>query len=253
MADRLGSNQFALGSTRKALTSLSHIKRAQLHHTRRVSERVIAGKGKYYIDYLVARPLFYVIVLIMITRDHIITLPNPHLRQKSKRVHVVTEATNNLISDMQMATLDWEDHRPHELGVALAAVQINRLERVVIIRNDFDNKDDRTFVTLINPQVIKVEGDIVYDHEGCLSVPDLYGLVPRHNKVRIRAMNDKGHEVRIKAEGFLARVLQHEIDHTNGIVFIDHIKDQDAFFRLTKDGKLKKVAHATVVKNNLLW
>lgn len=187
------------------------------------------------------------------TKKDIITLPNDHLRQRSRRVAVITDDIKKLISDMKSATLDWEASRPHELGVAIAAVQVDRLERVVIIRNNFDDKQDRKFVTLINPEVIKAEGEITYDHEGCLSVPDTYGLVPRHNKVRIRALNENGQEVRVKAEGFLARVLQHEIDHTNGIVFIDHIKDQDAFFKLGSDGKLNKVSHESILKNSLLW
>lgn len=189
----------------------------------------------------------------MMTRKDIIVLPNPHLRQKSRRVHVVTPEISELITDMQSATLDWEDTRPHELGVALAAIQVDKLERIVIVRNDFDNKEDRGFVALINPEIIKHEGEIVYDHEGCLSVPDIYGLVPRSSKVRVRALNEKGHEVRLKADGFLARVLQHEIDHTNGIMFIDHIKDQDVFFELTEEGNLQKVSHESILKNRLLW
>lgn len=191
--------------------------------------------------------------MTMMKRDAIITLPNTHLRQKSAKVHAVTPQISALITDMQSATLDWEDHRPHELGVALAAVQVDHLTRIVVIRNDFDNKDDRTFVTLINPEVIKLEGEITYDHEGCLSVPDVYGLVPRHSKARIKAMDENGREIRLKADGFLARVLQHEIDHTNGILFIDHIKQQDAFFNLTDEGKLVKVPHESILKNRLLW
>lgn len=187
------------------------------------------------------------------TKKDIITLPNEHLRQRSKRIAVVTDDVKQLISDMKAATLDWEASRPHELGVALAAVQVDKLERIIIIRNNFDDKEDKGFVTLINPEVIKVEGEITYDHEGCLSIPDTYGLVPRHDKVRIRALNENGHQVRLKAHGFLARVLQHEIDHTNGIVFIDHIKDQDAFFKLDENGKLNKVAHESILKNSLLW
>lgn len=187
------------------------------------------------------------------TKANIITLPNAHLRQRSQRVHVITDDVKKLVANMCSATLDWEDSRPHEAGIALAAVQVDRLERVVIIRNNFEDKDDRTFVTLINPEITKLEGEITLDHEGCLSVPDVYGLVPRHNKVRVRALDTEGREIRLKASGFLARVLQHEIDHTNGIVFIDHIKDQDVFFELTADGKLVKVAHETILKNNLLW
>lgn len=186
-------------------------------------------------------------------RDAIISLPNPSLRQKSARVHVITPEVQQLVTDMQTATLDWEDHRPHELGVALAAVQINNLTRVVIVRNNFDDKEDRGFVTLINPEIVKLEGEIAYDHEGCLSVPDVYGLVPRYSRVRVKALDEEGREIRLKADGFLARVLQHEIDHTNGIVFIDHIKDQDAFFKLTEDGRLVKVSHESILNNSLLW
>jgi peptide deformylase len=189
----------------------------------------------------------------MMKRDAIITLPNPHLRHKSARVHVITPDVQQLITDMQTATLDWEDHRPHELGVALAAVQIDQLVRVVIVRNNFDNKDDRGFVTLINPEIVKLDGEVTLDHEGCLSVPDVYGLVPRHSRARIKALDENGREIRLKTDGFLARVLQHEIDHTNGVVFIDHIKDHDAFFKLTEDGKLQKVSHASILNNSVLW
>lgn len=187
------------------------------------------------------------------TRKDIIALPNPHLRQKSARVRAVTPAIQELITDMQSATLDWEDSRPHELGVALAAVQVDQLKRVVIVRNDFDNKNDRNFIALIDPEIVKLEGTTVYDQEGCLSVPDIYGLVPRASKIRVRAIDEKGREVRMKADGFLARVLQHEIDHTNGILFIDHIKGQDVFFKLTPEGNLKKVAYEHIAKNRLLW
>ncbi|HEV2412912.1 MAG TPA: peptide deformylase [Candidatus Saccharimonadales bacterium] len=177
----------------------------------------------------------------MKTRHHIIALPNPHLRKSSKTIEKVTPTIKKLIADMESATLDWEDSRPHEVGVALAAVQIDELERVVIIRNDFDNKKDRTFSILINPKIVKAWGNITYDYEGCLSVKDIYGFVPRYNKVKVKAMSVKGTEVSLTAEGFLARILQHEIDHTNGIMFIDYIKDKDAFYRLNEDGKLAKL------------
>ena len=186
------------------------------------------------------------------TRHDIIALPHTSLRQKSAKVKPGDDVTA-LLADMQAATLDWEDHRPHELGVALAAVQVDVLQRVVVIRNDFDNKEDRTFTALINPEIIKYEGEIEHEHEGCLSVTDVYGLVPRYSKIRLRALSTDGREIRMKAQGFLARVLQHEIDHTNGIVFIDHIKNDDAFFKLDNDGNLQKLNHETVLKNSLLW
>ena len=188
----------------------------------------------------------------MATKDDIITLPNDHLRERSRKIKVITDDIKTLIADMEAATLDWEASRPHELGVALAAVQIDHLERVVVVRSDFDNKEDKSFITLINPEIIKYEGDPELDHEGCLSVKDVYGIVPRYPKVRIRALDAQGRDIRVKAEGFLARILQHEIDHTNGVVFLDHINDKEGFFKLDADGKLTKLPYEDVVKMNIL-
>lgn len=188
-------------------------------------------------------------------KEDIITLPSPHLRQKSAKIHIVTDETKRLISDMTSAALDWEDSRPHEISAALAAVQIDRLERVVIVRTDFDDKATRDFTALINPEIVKYEGEVTKDYEGCLSVSNIYGNVPRYSKIRVRALDQDGNEVRFKAEGFLARVIQHEIDHTNGIVFIDHIRDQsDAFYTLDKEGELQPLDYAkNVEKNHILW
>ena len=180
-------------------------------------------------------------------KDKIISLPNPSLRQRSTKVGFVAEDTKKLIENMKLATLDWEDSRKHELGVALAAVQIDVLKRVVIIREDFEDKKNRNFVVFINPEITKLEGDIVEDYEGCLSIKDIYGKVPRYNKVRVKAIDENGHEFRVKAEGFLARIFQHEVDHTNGTVFIDHIKDNpDAFFKLA----VEKLNYDEEIANN---
>jgi peptide deformylase len=189
------------------------------------------------------------------TKDDIIALPNPHLRKKSTRIHVITDDIIKLSDDMIAAALDWEDSRPHEISAALAAVQVDALKRLVIVRSDFDNKSTREFMTLINPEVVKYEGEIVADYEGCLSVQHIYGKVPRHTKVRIKAMDLDGNEVRFKAEGFLARVLQHEIDHCNGKVFIDHIKDKtDAFYTLDEKGELQPLDYASeIAENSILW
>ncbi len=188
-------------------------------------------------------------------KEAIITLPNQHLRHKSHRVHIVTDDTRQLINDMTSASIDWEDSRPHEISAALAAVQVDRLEKVVIVRADFDNKANREFIALINPEIVKTEGELVSDYEGCLSVKDVYGKVPRYSKIRVKALDADGKEVRFKAEGFLARVIQHEIDHTNGTLFIDHIKNQtDAFYRLNEKGELNPLDYDSVIKDNHdLW
>ncbi len=189
------------------------------------------------------------------TKDDIITLPNVHLRQKSEKVREITDDTLTLIKEMTDAALDWEASRPHEISAALAAVQIDALERVVIVRSDFDDKTSNEFTTLINPEIVKYEGKLVADYEGCLSVKNVYGKVPRYSKIRVRAINTDGQEVRFKAEGFLARVIQHEIDHTNGIVFIDHIKDSvKAFYTLDAKGELEPLDYDTHIKNDsILW
>lgn len=188
-------------------------------------------------------------------KEDIITLPNPHLRQKSQKVTLVDSEAVALVHDMTAASLDWEDSRPHEISAALAAVQIDALKRIVIVRSSFDDKTDREFTALINPEIIKYEGRVTYDYEGCLSVSDIYGKVPRHSKIRVRALDINGNEFRFKADGFLARVIQHEVDHTNGILFIDHIKDQtDAFYKLNAEGELDPLDYEKyIATNHILW
>jgi peptide deformylase len=183
------------------------------------------------------------------TKDDIIVLPNDHLRQKSKRVAVISEEARRVIKDMVDATVDWEATREHEVGVALAAVQIDELYKIIIVREDFEDKKNKHFKVFINPEVTKLEGELKEDYEGCLSVTDIYGKVPRYDKIRVRAMNQDGQIVRVKAEGFLARVFQHEIDHINGKVFVDHLKGKkDAFYKLTDEGKLEPISYEQVQK-----
>jgi peptide deformylase len=189
------------------------------------------------------------------TKDNIISLPNKHLRQKSKYVSAISSDIKKIIEEMTAATISWDQSREHEVGVALAAVQIDKLYRIVIIRKDYDNKEDLNFIPLINPKIVKLSGDIIEDYEGCLSVPDIYGKIPRYDKVTVSALDINGKEYEIKAKGFMARILQHEIDHTEGIVIIDRIKDRpESFFILDKKGKLEPLNYDEQIKNNLiLW
>jgi len=189
------------------------------------------------------------------TKEDIIALPNPHLRQKSLRIGIITPEIKHLVADMQSATINWDQSREHEVGVALAAVQVDKLYRIVVVRNNFDDKNDHDFTAFINPEITKTSGDLVEDFEGCLSVPNIYGKVKRYQKVKVKALDLDGKEFRVTAEGFLARIFQHEIDHTNGIVFIDHIKDSpEAFFQLTADGKMEALDYKQdVEQNSILW
>jgi peptide deformylase len=188
----------------------------------------------------------------MSAKDSIISLPNDHLRERSRRIGIVSSEVKAVINKMKDATLDWEASRKHEVGVALAAIQIDEPYRIIVIRRNFDNKEDHTFDVFLNPEITKLEGELEDDYEGCLSVLDVYGKVPRYNKIRMRALDENGQEVRIKAEGFLARVLQHEIDHLNGKLFIDHIENNpEAFYKITNDGKLEKLPYEQVQKADI--
>jgi peptide deformylase len=187
-------------------------------------------------------------------KDTIIALPHGSLRTRSKKIGLVTDEVRKIIQDMKDATIDWEASRKNEAGVALAAVQTNILLRIVIVRNNCDDKTDTSFTTFINPEITKSEGPMELDYEGCLSIKNLYGHVPRYSKVRVKALDEDGREFKIKAEGFMARILQHEIDHTNGVVYIDHIKDvKDAFYTLTDDGKLEPLDYEKVSQDPILW
>ncbi len=151
----------------------------------------------------------------MATRP-ILFADNPILREKSRRVPRPTAEIQALIQDM------WESMRAAR-GVGLAAVQIGVPLRVIVaeIPEDMDDPDAGTSLALINPELVKASREVEDGVEGCLSVPGWVGTVPRHLEVVVKGMDPKGKPVRLKARGYLARVLQHEIDHTEGVLFID--------------------------------
>ncbi len=171
----------------------------------------------------------------------IITIPNPMLRERSKRIGHIDQDAIKLAQEMISTTLEWEAGREHEFGAALAAVQIAQPYRLIVIRNDFDDKKDKSFSVFINPEIVKAEGEPTEELEGCLSVKDIYGSVMRYPKVKVKALNLDGKPVRVTATGFLARVFQHEIDHTQGIVFVDRVEDPRRLFRLQADGNFKPI------------
>ncbi|MBQ3469988.1 peptide deformylase [Candidatus Saccharibacteria bacterium] len=181
----------------------------------------------------------------------IITTPNPKLRQKSTKVTDIDDSIHEIIESMIENSLEWESKHPHELSAAMAAPQLGINRRIIVVRDDLEDKNNNHFTALINPEVIKTEGKTIKDYEGCLSVPEIYGLVPRPQKTKIKATLENGQEVRIKAEDYLARTLLHEIDHLNGILFIDHIKDDTkAFYKLDQDGNLKPLDYDKYIKGN---
>jgi peptide deformylase len=143
----------------------------------------------------------------------IITKDNPRLRLKAKRVPRVDDSVRRLMDDMVETMLDAP-------GVGLAANQVDVQLRVIVM------KVDNQLYTLANPEVVRASGEQI-GFEGCLSVPGFVGEVARADKVTIKALNRNGREVRIKGEGLLARAILHEIDHLDGVLFIDRLTSID--------------------------
>ena len=185
----------------------------------------------------------------------VIVTPDPRLRQISTEVTEIDEEVKDIIEQMIQASLDWEKEHEFELSAALAAPQLGFNRRIIVVREDMNEKSNNNFIALINPVVVKTEGRILRDYEGCLSVPTIYGKVPRPAKARIKAQLTDGTEVKLKTEGFLTRTILHEIDHLDGILFIDHIRDKkDAFYKLDNKGDLVPADYEKEIKNNKnLW
>lgn len=154
----------------------------------------------------------------------ILTYPDPELKKKSAPVTVISDKIRELANDMAETMYDAP-------GVGLAAPQIGVHQRVIVI--DVAGSDEPpALITAINPVIIHAEGE-TYEEEGCLSVPKYAANVRRHAKVVVKGLNLDGEEVVWRAEGLLAVAFQHEIDHLDGILFVDHISQlkRDLFRR----------------------
>lgn len=178
----------------------------------------------------------------------IITIPNSVLRSKSKRIGYIDDSIRQLANDMIQTTIDW-DH-DSEFGAALAAIQIGEPLKLTVVRDDFDDTKKHEFTTLINPEIVKSSPETVSDIEGCLSVPGIYGRVQRALRVKVKALDIEGNPCRLSLEGFPARVIQHEIDHMNGIIFLDHIDDSSQLYNIDTSGSLMPIAknHGEILK-----
>ncbi|GAM09884.1 peptide deformylase [Geobacter sp. OR-1] len=144
----------------------------------------------------------------------ILTFPDPDLKKKSHPVTVINDKTRELVRDMAETMYAAP-------GVGLAAPQIGVHQRIIVI--DISGKDeDPNLIVAINPVIVHGDGES-YEEEGCLSVPKYAANVRRHARVVVKALNLDGEEVTCKADGLLAIAFQHEIDHLDGILFVDHI------------------------------
>lgn len=146
----------------------------------------------------------------------ILSVPNPVLREVAKPVERVDERVREILSDMAETMYDAP-------GVGLAAPQVGILERLIVV--DIGDRDEGIpgrLYKLVNPEIVESSGSLEFE-EGCLSIPGIREKVTRPEKVKVRALDEKGDPTEIEAEGILSICLQHEIDHLNGVLFIDRL------------------------------
>ncbi|MBW2568995.1 MAG: peptide deformylase [Deltaproteobacteria bacterium] len=145
----------------------------------------------------------------------VLTYPDKFLSQSAKPVKNIDGATQNIIEDMSLTMYKAP-------GVGLAAMQVGFDQSIIVY--DISPKDEnRSLHVLINPKIISSEGTTISENEGCLSVPDYRADVKRSDSILVEGFDRKEKPLRIEAHGFLAVVLQHEIDHLSGILFINRI------------------------------
>jgi peptide deformylase len=148
---------------------------------------------------------------------------HPVLRAKARpleRSEIRSAVTQKLIDDMLDTMAEYH-------GVGLAAPQVHeglRLFVAALDHGDDDNEEDIVPIALINPEITVVGTDVVEDWEGCLSIPDIRGRVPRAREVKVRALDRNGSRIEVSASDFSARVIQHETDHLDGVLFFDRMK-----------------------------
>jgi peptide deformylase len=158
-------------------------------------------------------------------------IDDPVLRRKAKKVTKVTPELRQLIDDMIETMRDAP-------GVGLAAPQVGVSERVIVVEYAEESEEEdapppkKKLYGLINPEIIWASDEMVDGTEGCLSIPGWLGDVSRHDAVAIKALNRSGQKVKIKAEGWLARIFQHEIDHLEGVLYIDRLVSPDTLRRV---------------------
>ena len=146
---------------------------------------------------------------------NILTYPDPELKKISEPVEKIDDAITTLIDDMFETMYDAP-------GIGLAAPQVGVLKRVIVLDIGERDGEQGAPLALINPEIISSTGETTFE-EGCLSVPEFTADVVRAEKVKIKGMNRKGEPIEIEADGLLAIALQHEIDHLDGILFVDRL------------------------------
>ncbi len=143
----------------------------------------------------------------------VLRFPDPRLKTKASPVTEITKATLTIVDDM-LATMY------EEKGVGLAATQVNIHQRIVVM--DVSENGDQPII-LINPEIINKSAETLINEEGCLSVPGTYAKVSRHTSCTVKALDINGKEFTLDGEELLSICIQHELDHLNGILFVDYL------------------------------
>jgi peptide deformylase len=154
-----------------------------------------------------------------VTVRKICCLPEVVVREKAKKVPKIDESIKRLIEDMIETMV-------HAEGVGLAAPQIGKSLRVAVLKMPEEEP-----IAIVNPKVVKRSGERLVT-EGCLSIPGYQGEVKRSVSVTIKGLDQQGREIRIKANGLMAQALEHEIDHLNGMLYIDRIEDETKLYKI---------------------
>jgi len=165
----------------------------------------------------------------MATRE-IITIGHPTLRQKARKVTKFGPELKQLIDDMVQTMREAS-------GVGLAAPQMNVSERVIIVELPADEEESKPgeLYAFVNPEIVKVSHDVEEGQEGCLSIPGYLGDVERHTMVVVRGLDAHGKPQRVRAYDYLARIFQHEIDHLEGVLFIDRVSEPSKIHKITDE------------------
>ena len=161
----------------------------------------------------------------------ILTAEHPVLHQKAKKIKRVDASTQKLVDDMLGSM-----RAVHGLGLAAPQIGIGLRVFVIEMPEGKEEPNAGAQVILINPEILKSDGEQIGE-EGCLSIPGYVGIVRRALKVTVKGLNLKGKEVRVKGEGLLARALQHEIDHLDGILYTDRLEKPEDLMRVDENGE----------------
>jgi len=148
------------------------------------------------------------------------TFPDPVLKRKAKKVRTIDSSIKELIGDM----IETMQASPGRVG--LAAPQVGISLRVIVI-----GLPEEEAIALVNPEIVRRRGERLVD-EGCLSVPGYFGQIKRAETVTAKGRDLNGKEIRIRAEGLLAQALEHEIDHLNGLFYLDHLESTDMLHKI---------------------